>query len=170
MDCNCSRKCGRGCSECQSAAPCQPEMLPAGNCVNPICGEGEMFDQLFGMPLGMAYVPWQEWDRLYDPDQGFCCGTLFEELNKPFMACRPSGAGVPEIFDRPCVPVPDCEIPCRGNSYMPSNSFRNENRKGFDNMRQMRSETNYEWRRASRTGTPNSFDNSFHDDCGRRCD
>ena len=41
--------------------------------------------------LAMAYVPWQEWGSLYDPRQGFCCGTIFEDLNKPFQGtggCR----------------------------------------------------------------------------------
>lgn len=34
--------------------------------------------------LAMAYVPWQEWQSLYDAEKGFACGTLFQELNKPF--------------------------------------------------------------------------------------
>ena len=48
-------------------------------------------DPLQGIPAAMAYVPWQEWGSLYDPRQGFCCGTIFEDLNKPFQGtggCR----------------------------------------------------------------------------------
>lgn len=41
-------------------------------------------DVLEGMPLAMAYVPWQIWRNLYDVEKGFSCGTIFEELNKPF--------------------------------------------------------------------------------------
>lgn len=41
-------------------------------------------DALEGMPLAMAYVPWQMWRNLYDVEKGFACGTIFEELNKPF--------------------------------------------------------------------------------------
>jgi len=41
-------------------------------------------DALEGMPLAMAYVPWQMWRKLYDAEKGFSCGTIFEELNKPF--------------------------------------------------------------------------------------
>lgn len=42
-------------------------------------------DQLEGLPLAMAYVPWQTWRKIYPAEKGFQCGTIFEELNKPFM-------------------------------------------------------------------------------------
>ena len=32
----------------------------------------------------MAYVPFQNADRLYAPEQAIMAGTLFPELNKPF--------------------------------------------------------------------------------------
>lgn len=35
--------------------------------------------------LGMAYVPWQQWRDLYDPVLGFERGTIFSELDKPFI-------------------------------------------------------------------------------------
>lgn len=35
--------------------------------------------------LAMAYVPWQIWGDLYDADKGFHCGTIFQELNLPFL-------------------------------------------------------------------------------------
>ncbi|MDE5781284.1 MAG: spore coat associated protein CotJA [Lachnospiraceae bacterium] len=37
-----------------------------------------------GKSLAMAYVPWQSWKDIYDFDKGFCIGTIFSELNKPF--------------------------------------------------------------------------------------
>ena len=37
------------------------------------------------MPIAMAYVPWQRWSNVYDLDKGFCYGTIFPELNKPFV-------------------------------------------------------------------------------------
>lgn len=37
------------------------------------------------MALAMAYVPWQVLGTLYDPEEGFCQGTIFPELNKPWM-------------------------------------------------------------------------------------
>lgn len=36
-------------------------------------------------PLGMAYVPWQKIDKVYeDLSVALCEGTLFPELNKPY--------------------------------------------------------------------------------------
>lgn len=42
-------------------------------------------DGLEGMPLAMAYVPWQRWQNIYDAEKGFCNGTIFQELNLPFF-------------------------------------------------------------------------------------
>lgn len=36
------------------------------------------------MTIAMAYVPWQQWAHIYQIDQGFHRGTIFEELDKPF--------------------------------------------------------------------------------------
>lgn len=36
--------------------------------------------------VAMAYVPFQNAVRLYSPEQGIQAGTLFPELNKPFLA------------------------------------------------------------------------------------
>lgn len=36
------------------------------------------------MPLAMAYVPWQKWTNVYEPDEGFYAGTIFAELDKPY--------------------------------------------------------------------------------------
>ena len=35
-------------------------------------------------PIAMAYVPWQKWQALYEAEKGFCRGTIFAELDKPF--------------------------------------------------------------------------------------
>lgn len=37
------------------------------------------------MPLAMAYVPWQEWNQVYEPCQALESGTIFPELNLPFL-------------------------------------------------------------------------------------
>lgn len=42
-------------------------------------------DILCGLPIAMAYVPWQEWRNIYDIQKGFRRGTIFEELDKPFQ-------------------------------------------------------------------------------------
>lgn len=35
--------------------------------------------------LAMAYVPYQQWRKLYEPSIGFKRGTIFAELDKPFL-------------------------------------------------------------------------------------
>lgn len=35
--------------------------------------------------LAMAYVPMQTWQNLYEPDVALARGTLFAELDKPFV-------------------------------------------------------------------------------------
>ena len=40
-------------------------------------------------PIGMAYVPWQKFEKLYDDlEKAYCNGTIFPELNKPFTGRR----------------------------------------------------------------------------------
>ena len=36
-------------------------------------------------PIGMAYVPFQVIDEVYEPETALKNGTLFPELNYPFM-------------------------------------------------------------------------------------
>ena len=42
-------------------------------------------DTMGDASLAMAYVPWQKWRDLYEPEKGFHCGTIFQELNLPFL-------------------------------------------------------------------------------------
>lgn len=50
-----------------------------------------MDDLSFLMPDGqkpvvaMAYVPWQSLNTVYEPEGGLCRGTIFPELDKPWM-------------------------------------------------------------------------------------
>lgn len=37
------------------------------------------------MSLAMAYVPWQEWRCIYDGNKGLEAGTIFQELDMPFL-------------------------------------------------------------------------------------
>lgn len=37
------------------------------------------------VPLAMAYVPLQRWRMLYEGDVALTRGTLFHELDKPFI-------------------------------------------------------------------------------------
>lgn len=58
--------------ECNAYA----EMHTADCCVH---------DLLNGMPIAMSYVPWQEWHDIYPAEKALCRGTIFEELDKPFL-------------------------------------------------------------------------------------
>lgn len=42
-------------------------------------------------PLAMAYVPFQQWGSVYDSNEGFHKGTIFPDLDFPFM--RGGGKG-----------------------------------------------------------------------------
>ncbi len=66
----------------QPSVPCQPviQLAPQPTC----CDDNAEYDELNGMPIAMAYVPWQEWRNLYEAEKGFHIGTIFEELDKPF--------------------------------------------------------------------------------------
>ncbi|MCR5702509.1 MAG: spore coat associated protein CotJA [Lachnospiraceae bacterium] len=39
-------------------------------------------------PPVMAYVPWQQWGDLYEPDCGIKQGTIFKDLNYIFCGTR----------------------------------------------------------------------------------
>ncbi len=36
------------------------------------------------MMVAMAYVPWQYFGEVYEPDKALKIGTIFPELNKPY--------------------------------------------------------------------------------------
>ncbi len=40
---------------------------------------------LAGYPLASVYAPLQEWREVYDEEKGLARGTLFAELDKPFL-------------------------------------------------------------------------------------
>ena len=86
-------------SDCKYDMPC-PERVRRDESAcpvpNPDCGcatkrkensshcDGRR-DPLSNLPLAMAYVPWQSWCDIYDICEGYQNGTIFEQLNKPFL-------------------------------------------------------------------------------------
>lgn len=42
------------------------------------------------LPIAMCYVPIQKWRDLYSADVGLERGTIFSELDKPFLGRRPN--------------------------------------------------------------------------------
>ncbi len=58
-----------GLEECQTK---YMETLPCQECLDT-------------MSLAMAYIPWQKWKKVYTNDVGFTRGTLFSDLDLPFL-------------------------------------------------------------------------------------
>lgn len=48
-------------------------------------GKNEMSGFPKNTPLAMAYVPFQQWSDTYDDDKALARGTLFPELDLPFL-------------------------------------------------------------------------------------
>lgn len=38
--------------------------------------------------IAMAYVPWQKFNETYEPAKALKVGTIFPELDKPFLAWK----------------------------------------------------------------------------------
>lgn len=53
----------------------QPPMNNINNCID-------------SLPLTMAYVPFQSYGVMYEPDKALCRGTVFPDLDKPFLGCK----------------------------------------------------------------------------------
>ncbi|MEL7656619.1 MAG: spore coat associated protein CotJA [Bacillota bacterium] len=54
-------------------------MKPYDKCPHSVC------DAVDVCPLAMAYVPWQRWCETYEPAKGWDRGTIFPELDLPFL-------------------------------------------------------------------------------------
>gem|GEM_PF-1742330 len=57
--------------------------MPGADC--PDMSNQIQMDCAKGCPLAMAYVPWQVWQDTYDMEKGFMIGTIFPELDLPFL-------------------------------------------------------------------------------------
>lgn len=66
------------------SCPCDGQ--PTGGM--PDCARG--CDNTQSMVVAMAYVPWQHFNQVYEPEAALMQGTLFPELDKPFYG---SGGG-----------------------------------------------------------------------------
>lgn len=49
---------------------------------------GQRSDSMRSFALAMAYVPWQQWNQTYELKKAMCAGTIFPELDKPFLGKR----------------------------------------------------------------------------------
>lgn len=46
------------------------------------------FSCVDNFPLAMAYIPMQKFENIYSLDEALCAGTLFKDLDKPFLGDR----------------------------------------------------------------------------------
>lgn len=76
--------CGAVMSGGTMTAPCNTVMPPQTRCDCPDTSVGGM--EMY--PTGMGYVPWQQWQQTYSLDRGFSRGTIFPELDLPFVMGR----------------------------------------------------------------------------------
>lgn len=77
-------------SDCTRRSNCGRQPAPAASvCPAPArpacCDDRAEYDEFNGLPIAMAYVPWQQWRAIYEVEKGFHRGTIFEELDKPFQ-------------------------------------------------------------------------------------
>lgn len=80
---------GRRPQTAQNTMPCPCDTQQSGNTPSvPDCARG--CDNTQAMALAMAYVPWQHFNQVYEPEMALDQGTLFPELDKPFYG---SGGG-----------------------------------------------------------------------------
>lgn len=54
-------------------------MSPYNKCPRSVC------DSVDVCPLAMAYVPFQRWCNTYEPAEALSRGTIFPELDLPFL-------------------------------------------------------------------------------------
>ena len=78
-----TRNMERNCN-CEMNEPCMMPRMPES--CDDDCNRGR--DMLYGMPLAMGYVPWQNFECTYEPAQALQVGTIFPELDKPFYGRR----------------------------------------------------------------------------------
>lgn len=72
----------------ESSRPCAAEMSrPCAVQTSHSCGTaaGAAFSDF---PIAMAYVPWQHFSTTYELDKALSVGTIFPELDKPFLGKR----------------------------------------------------------------------------------
>ena len=80
MSGNAGRSCGRS---PVSSAP-NAESMPCMECISPSGNPSCDSDHV----LAMAYVPWHQFSSVYEPDRALSAGTIFPELDKPFLAAK----------------------------------------------------------------------------------
>ena len=86
-NCNCSGNTMSGCGRsCNMSGGNRPNSMSGFGCSNNAtqgCGYTNNTTQSCGP--GMCYVPWQKWEDIYSPEEGFARGTIFAQLDKSYI-------------------------------------------------------------------------------------
>ena len=80
--CGCSNNTTQSCGPSGNICGCKK----AGGCgcmKNDGCDIGT--EHVDHMVPGMCYVPWQKWEDIYSPEEGFARGTIFAQLDKSYI-------------------------------------------------------------------------------------
>ena len=72
---------------CAMAEPRMPETRRYQERDDGMCGNINSY-KCDDYPIGMAYVPWQTFQNIYDPERALDAGTMFVELDNPFYGRR----------------------------------------------------------------------------------
>lgn len=64
-----------------------PSFVPVTPVVNHNCPDTSM-GGMERYPVGMGYIPWQQWQQTYSIEKGLSRGTIFPDLDLPFMMGR----------------------------------------------------------------------------------
>lgn len=58
--------------DCERTMPATPEMPFLPECID-------------SFPVGMTYVPWQRWQNIYNTEEALMIGTIFQDLDYPWL-------------------------------------------------------------------------------------
>lgn len=82
-DCGCQKPEVKPGYDCECSCECDCRKSDVGAAED--CG---CVEEMKGMPIGMTYVPWQCFQKLYEVCEGFNKGTIFRELDFDFLGRR----------------------------------------------------------------------------------
>lgn len=75
-DCGCQESAEKGATDCGC-------VIGTKNGYSDCCEK-----DMPGMMVAMAYVPWQQWENLYEVCEGYSKGTIFKQLDLDFLGRR----------------------------------------------------------------------------------
>lgn len=70
--CGCRREPQMAVPDCERTMPATPEMQFLPECID-------------SFPVGMTYVPWQRWQNIYNTEEALMIGTIFQDLDYPWL-------------------------------------------------------------------------------------